>query len=125
MRVQPHRRGELGVGDDQIVVVAYANADRWLRYVSVDHGAHVSAALLPITPDAVAFAGRRGLAYGPTGGWETMDFGATWAPVPVPWSLEVEARAKTQVACSAEGCLVDADATRLGWGEAPVSRPRR
>jgi hypothetical protein len=120
----PTGEGALGVGDGEIAVVAYANADRWLRYASVDHGAHVTATLLSIAPDAVDLAGRRGLAYGMAGGWETADLGATWAPVPVPWSLEVEASKKTQVACSAEGCLIDADATRLGWA-LPVSPQRR
>jgi hypothetical protein len=106
----------LAVGDQgAVVVVAYANADRWLRYASTDYGAHVTGTLLPIAPDAVDLAGRRGLAYGPTGGWETADLGATWVRVPVPWSLDIEAMRKTQVACSDEGCLVDADAARVGW----------
>lgn len=101
--------------DGEVAVFGYANAGRWLRYASVDHGAHVQVTLLPIHPDSIDTVGRRGLAYGPTTGWETADLGASWAPVAIPWSLQAESSHRALISCIAEGCLVDVDAVRLGW----------
>jgi hypothetical protein len=101
--------------DGEVAVVAYANAGRWLRYTSTDHGARVAGAMLPIDPDDVDLRGPRGLAFGPDDAWETLDLGATWQRVAAPEGLAAGAHAKARVACADEGCLVDAAAARLGW----------
>jgi hypothetical protein len=99
-----------------VVAIVYGGADRWLRYSSTDSGAHFQASLLPIEGCIVALSGRRGLAVRFSGGgWETADFGATWTPVPTPWTVQEAGPGNPEVACTDGGCLIDASAVRLGW----------
>jgi hypothetical protein len=51
--------------------------------------------------------------------WESLDGGLHWNEVPAPQSLRDGYYRHGEIACSAAGCLVGDDVTRIGWGGTP------
>jgi hypothetical protein len=111
------------VGDDgrgHPVIIAHTSCHGapdvpWLRFVSLDDGASWSVAALSVNPTLIDLAGRRGVAVDDDGGLETADGGLTFHRFIAPRLEGYFGDAERGVTCSAYGCLIGDDATRVGW----------
>jgi hypothetical protein len=134
---RPYGERDVALGggrDGNVAIITDSNMGRWVRYFSSDHGAHISASMLPIDPGGLDLFQEHGFAcwgsasdvarWGPGDAWETSDLGATWRSVGAPWTLNTQTPGRASVACGRDGCLIDTYAARLGWDDAGTSATR-
>jgi len=99
--------------DDKSLVV-FAAGSTMLRYATKDDGATFESRAIPLDAYAiVSMAGKRGLAWTNSGALETMDSGLTWGEVTLPKPRDTGEA--TNLACTAEACLLGERAVRFGW----------
>lgn len=103
----------LAYDDASSTLALFATGDPVERHATRDDGATWDVRQLPFAADWLSLAGARGLATGGGKGYETLDFGATWGPVPLPASSAVGGT--MPIACTPRGCMLGDVALREGW----------
>ena len=98
---------------DNGTFAAFVVGDPATRHATRDDGVTWDTRELKLPADWISMAGARGLATSNNVGYETLDFGLTWGPVPLPHGSAVGGT--LPVACSAVACLLGDVAIREGW----------